>query len=82
VPVYTYRCEAGHEWDEVRPIEGSQISQEPCSACMEAIDAGGHDLGTQSDFSEFAGKKVPARASVSLKGPGWTPKFFPQREGK
>jgi hypothetical protein len=49
---------------------------------MEAIDAGGHDLGTQSDFSEFAGKKVPARASVSLKGPGWTPKFFPQREGK
>jgi len=74
MPIYTYRCPEGHTWDEVRTIEGSEASEEPCPECTRA----------QSGQAIPAhGKKVPATGvSAHFKGTGWTPKFHPNQRGK
>lgn len=81
MPIYTYRCDAGHQWEEVRPIEGSETSSEPCATCLEVIDCAGVDVG--ENLSDFAGRRVPSTGvSAHFKGSGWTPKFYPNRRGK
>jgi hypothetical protein len=89
VPIFTYRCSQGHEWDEVRRIEGSQVSESPCPTCLQALDAHGIDLSFpgdegHEDLSDFAGRRVPPATAPSVKfnGPGFTPKFYPNRKGK
>lgn len=80
MPIYTYRCPEGHEWDEVRSIEGSETSQEPCATCVEAA-TGPRGL-TAGLVVPQPGRKVPSPVSASFRGPGWTPKFYPNRKGK
>jgi predicted nucleic acid-binding Zn ribbon protein len=77
VPIYTYRCPEGHEWDEVRRVEGSEASEELCARCLEEVT----DLDTGREVSAH-GRKVPSQVSISLRGAGWTPKFYPDRKGK
>jgi predicted nucleic acid-binding Zn ribbon protein len=79
MPIYTYRCSAGHEWDEVRSIYDSQTSTDPCAACLENVDALGIET-LPEDLPEYAGKKVPAPVSVSFKGKGWTPTHYTNRK--
>lgn len=79
MPIYTYRCAQGHTWDEVRSIEGSETSEAPCGACLEAADARGHEL-LEIDLPDFAGRKVPAQVSVSFRGKGWTPTHYRNRK--
>lgn len=81
MPIYTYRCEKGHEWDEVRSIEGSETSEGPCETCVE----GCNDSATVKTFIELCpqdwqwlfGRKVPARPSVKVVG--GTPIHYPNR---
>lgn len=89
MPIYTYRCPRGHEWDEVRSITGSEVSQDPCPTCVEAIDSRGLSEAFEvapgvEDLSDLAGKRVPPSSapSVSFKGRGWTPTHYPGREHK
>lgn len=79
MPTYTYQCDAGHKWDEVRTYEGSQTSSEPCPTCLAYADERGLELG--EDLSDFAGRKVPAQVSIAFHGHGWTPTFYPGRKG-
>lgn len=71
MPVYTYRCSVGHEWDEVRSLsEDSQTSADPCPTCVEA-DPTVHPFG----------RKTVGQVSVKL-GRGFTPTFYPNRDHK
>jgi predicted nucleic acid-binding Zn ribbon protein len=82
VPVYTYRCPQGHEWDEIRSIEGSQTSEEPCPTCLEALNPA-IDLGLPYNGTPAErGKKVPSQVSVKFVGRGWTPTHFSGRTHK
>jgi hypothetical protein len=79
MPTYTYRCPEGHEWDEIRSIEGSEASEAPCPVCMEATTG---PAGLQPGQSiPTVGRKVPSTFSVSFKGRGWTPTFYPNTRG-
>jgi predicted nucleic acid-binding Zn ribbon protein len=77
MPIYTYRCPYGHEWDEVRTMEGSETSEEPCKHQA----TGPNHCGVFIPCNE-RGKKVPSRMNPQFKGSGWTPKFYPNRTGK
>lgn len=70
MPIYTYRCPEGHEWDEPRALnDDTSASSTPCPECTPLEDGGA-----------VRGRKVPSQFSVSFKGPGWTPKFYPDRK--
>ena len=80
MPIYTYKCHAGHTWEEFRASStGSETSEEPCRTCLEAADARGHEL-VEADLPDFAGKKVPSQFGVAFRGQGWTPTFHPNRK--
>lgn len=73
MPVYTYECSKGHRWDEVRSIAGSEVSSDPCATCVANSGA----EGVAQYDQELLGKKVPsAGGSVTVRGPGLTPKFY------
>lgn len=78
MPIYTYRGPCGHEWDEVRTIEGSEASQESCPVCTAATSG---PSGLQSwQALPALGKKIPPTGVTPIfKGEGWTPKFYPNR---
>ncbi len=80
MPIYTYRCPAGHEWDEVRAIEGSEVSEDACPACREKYS--GMVDGEAFLVAAFGKKVPPTGVSASFKGQGWTPKFYAGRKGK
>lgn len=80
MPIYTYKCAQGHTWDEVRPYEGSETSEEPCRTCLEAADRIGVEVYNE-ELPGLAGKKVPAQFGVSFRGNGFTPTFYPNRKG-
>ena len=78
MPIYTYRCEAGHEWDEVRSVsEEAQVSADACATCMEAARAAGGEEGPV-----VRGRKVVSQAAVHFHGRGFTPTFFTNRDHK
>jgi predicted nucleic acid-binding Zn ribbon protein len=82
VPIYTYECSAGHQWDEVRGLaEETEVSQDACEACMEALT---HDeyINRCHERSHPHGRKVVTQVSVKLSGKDWTPKFYTNRKGK
>jgi len=82
MPIYTYECPEGHTWDEVRSIEDdTQVSEEPCEACMEAL-SGDEFQYRVIEQSLTHGRKTVAQVTVRLSGPGWTPKFYKNRMGK
>jgi predicted nucleic acid-binding Zn ribbon protein len=80
VPLYTYECPQGHQWDEVRSAdEDSQVSEAPCQTCLEAVDDGPIPIPAGVIRQ---GRKVVSQVSVKLSGKGWTPKFYTNRKGK
>lgn len=82
MPLYTYRCSQGHQWDEVRGInEASEVSSEPCQTCLETADNLGYDI-EPIDLPDFAGHKIPAQVSVKLAYRDATPTFYPNRDHK
>ena len=71
MPLYTYRCPEGHTWEEFRTLStGTEASEDCCPKCP------------QVEGCFTGGTKVPSQVSVILRGRGWTPQFFPNREGK
>jgi hypothetical protein len=79
MPIFTYQCSKGHRWEELRTrSEGSEVSEEPCRACMERAYAYGHEL-LDIDLPDFAGKKVPSSVSAVFHGQH-TPTFYPNRK--
>ena len=79
MPIYTYRCSEGHEWDEVRSVEGSEASEESCPECTRA--ASGPDGLRSGQAVPAFGRKVPSTGVTPIfKGGGWTPKFYPNKK--
>jgi hypothetical protein len=81
MPVYTYRCPAGHEWDEVRQIEGSQTSADPCRTCMAKLSETARtfaELDPDTWARDWGGKKVPS-ATARPRVKGGTPIHYPNR---
>lgn len=78
MPIYTYQCNEGHEWDEVRTIAGSETSQEPCPKCTSATSGPSGPASGQA--LPALGKKLPPTGVTAIfKGGGWTPKFYPNK---
>lgn len=80
MPIFTYRCIQGHEWDELKS-EGTQTSANPCQTCLENADTRAVDELHPVELWDLAGTKVPARATV-MPIKGGTPKFYTNRKGK
>ena len=77
MPIYTYECEKGHRWDEIRSAAGdTQGSADPCPTCLEA------DRNTPGAFIPYGAKVPSSGVSARFKGQGWTPKFYPGRKSK
>lgn len=80
MPTYTYQAPCGHRWDEIRSSEGSQVSETPCPTCLEADRAQG-ELNSTRGLPPTYGRKIPSTFSVSFRGRGWTPTFYPNQRG-
>ena len=77
MPIYTYRCEADHTWEEVRSIQGSEVSEHSCTTCSQ-----NPMLRDRADRESLHGKKVPSSSigKPILHGAGVTPTHFPNRK--
>lgn len=75
MPIYTYECPQGHQWDEVRTIAGSETSQEDCPECVKVC--GG---APEEECPITTGRKIPARSSVKFNCPGATPVHYQNRK--
>jgi predicted nucleic acid-binding Zn ribbon protein len=81
MPIYTYRCPKGHEWDEVRGSTESETSDEACSECeIHAAELG--DPITDGQRESWMGRRVPSSSPPSARfiGTGWTPTHYRNRK--